>query len=153
MKLKKANSYALHALMYMVRHATQQPLTLQAIAKAEGIPYRQLASLFQLLSDAGIVQNATSQQGGYEFARSPSDVTLLEVLEHVEGHPLFQECFLKHADCSGTSKNCIIYAAWRGATESISKQLSEISIDKAAWGHPEHLMQQCCLCIENAEED
>ena len=153
MKLKKANSYALHALMYMVRHMTQSPLTLQAISKAEGIPYRQLVSLFRLLSDAGIVQNSTSQQGGYAFARPPSDVTLLEVFELVEGHALFQECFLKHTDCLGSTDNCAIYASWKQATQIISKKLSEISIDKAAWGHPEHFFEHCCLNNEGSEGD
>lgn len=151
MKLKRANSYALHALMYMVRHATQLPMTLQTISKAEGIPYRQLVSLFQMLSDAGIVVNATSQQGGYVFKRPPSEVTLLEVVELVEGHPLFVECFLNHADCAGTAESCLIYASWRQATQSISKILSEITIDKAAWGHPEHFLRHCCLGIEGFE--
>ena len=37
MKLKKATSYALHALMYMVRHLTQLPVNLEAISKTEGM--------------------------------------------------------------------------------------------------------------------
>jgi Rrf2 family protein len=153
MKLKRTNSYALHALMYMVRHVTQLPLTLQAIAKAEGIPYRQLVSLFRLLSEAGIVKTADSEPGGYVFKRPPSEVTLLELFELIEGHPLFEECFLKHADCSGTTYNCVIYASWRQATQSMSKKLSEITIDKAAWGHPEHFLQHCCIGIESPEEN
>ncbi|MHC4854880.1 MAG: RrF2 family transcriptional regulator [Planctomycetota bacterium] len=152
MKLKRANSYALHALMYMVRHTTQLPLTLQAISKAEGIPYRQLVTLFRLFSEAGIVEHTGSDPGGVVFKRSPAEVSLLEVLEIVEGHPLFDECFLKHTDCPGTAENCIIFASWQQATQSLAKKLSEVSIDKAAWGHPEHFFQNCCLSIENAEE-
>lgn len=151
MKLKRANSYALHALMYMARHSTQLPLTLQAIAKAEGIPYRQLTTLFHALTEAGIV--TVAEPGGYVFKRAPSQVSLLELFELVEGHPLFEECFLKHADCPGTTDNCIIYASWKQATQMISKTLSEISIDKAAWGHPEHFFQRCCVGIETAEEN
>ncbi len=55
MKVKKATAYALHALMYMVRHATQLPVTTTTIAKGEGIPSEYLAKIFQKLSKAHIV--------------------------------------------------------------------------------------------------
>jgi Rrf2 family protein len=153
MKLKRTNAYALHALMYMVRHTTHLPLTLHAISKAEGIPYRQLVSIFHLLSNAGIVKTAASDQGGYVFKRAPSDVTLLELFELVEGLPLFAECLLKHSDCSGTAENCGIYTSWRQATQSLSRKLSEITIEKAAWGHPEHFLHHGCLDIEGPAEN
>ena len=138
MKIKQTNSYALHALMYMVRHATQLPVTLHAISKAEGIPYRQLVSIFKLLSEAGIVKNADNSQSGYVFARPPAKVSLLELFELIEGEPIFEECFMKHCDCKATAENYNLYAAWEKATASISRQLSEITIENAAWGHPEH---------------
>jgi Rrf2 family protein len=152
MKLKRTNAYALHALMYMVRHMTQLPVTIQTISKAEGIPYRQLVNLFHVLADGGMVKNTGSEQAGYVFDKSPSEVTLLEVLELVEGQPVFEECFLKHCDCAGTSDNCGIYASWKKATRSLSKMLSEITIEKAAWGHPEHYFQECCLGTEESKQ-
>jgi Rrf2 family protein len=152
MKLKRTNAYALHALMYMVRHMTQLPVTVHAISKAEGIPYRQLVNLFHLLTDAEIVKNTGSEQAGYVFERSPSEVTLLELFELVEGQPLFDECFLKHCDCAGTPDNCGIYASWRQSTRALSKMLSEITLEKAAWGHPEHFFQQCRLSTEGPKQ-
>ena len=50
MKVKKATSYGLHALMYMVRHVTQLPVTTNTIAKGEGIPHEYLAKIFQKLT-------------------------------------------------------------------------------------------------------
>ena len=152
MKIKRANSYALHALMYMVRHVTQLPVTVHTISKAERIPYRQLVNLFHLLADAEIVKNTGSEQSGYVFGRPPSEVTLLELFELVEGQPLFEECFLKHCDCSGTPDNCGIYASWKQATQFLSKMLSKITLEKAAWGHPEHFFQQCRLSTEDSKQ-
>lgn len=138
MKIKQANSYALHALMYMVRHSTQLPVTIQAISKAERIPYRQLVGLFRLMAEAGIVKKTNSAQSGYVFGRLPSEVTLLELIELIEGGPVFGECFMKHCDCRATHENCRIYAAWKRATASVTRQLAETTIEGAAWGHPEH---------------
>ena len=138
MKIKQANSYALHALMYMVRHATQLPVTAHAISKAEGIPYRQLANIFKLLAEAGIVKMTDNGHAGYVFAKPPSQVTLLELFQLIEGEPIFDECFMKHCDCKATPEDCSIYDAWKKATASVARKLSEITIEKAAWAHPEH---------------
>ncbi|MDH4203212.1 MAG: Rrf2 family transcriptional regulator [Phycisphaerae bacterium] len=138
MKIKQANSYAMHALMYMVRHITQGPVTIWTIAKAENIPYRQLVSIFKLLTNAGIVKPADSGKSGYVFARPPGKVSLLELFQLVEGEPVFDECFMKHCDCQATADSCEIYATWKKATASVERQLSEITIESVAWGHPEH---------------
>ena len=138
MKIKQANSYALHALMYMVRHMTQGPTTVQAIAKAESIPYRQLVPIFKQLTEAGIVKASDTVQSGYVFAKPPVTISLLELFELIEGEPIFNECFMKHCDCKENVKDCVIYASWKKATAAVTRQLSEISIESAAWGHPEH---------------
>ncbi|MHC4997959.1 MAG: hypothetical protein ACYTEM_02880, partial [Planctomycetota bacterium] len=62
-------------------------------------------------------------------------------------------CFLKHCDCAGTSDNCEIYAAWKKATQPLSKKLSETTIEQSAWGHPEHYCQECCLNAEDAKKN
>ena len=128
----------MHALMFMVRHITQGPVTIQAIAKAERIPYRQLVGIFKLLSEAGIVKTSDTVQSGYVFARPPSQISLLEIFERIEGKPIFEECFMKHCECEASVKTCKIYASWKKATASVQRQLSEITIESAAWSHPEH---------------
>jgi Rrf2 family protein len=138
MKIKQSNSYALHALMYMVRHSTQGSVTIQTIAKAEGIPYRQLVSIFQTLSEAGIVRTAPTGQSGYVFAKPPSKISLYELIELLEGEPIFDECFMNHCDCKISSDQCQIYALWKQATATIAKKLSEITLETVTWGHPEH---------------
>lgn len=138
MKLKPANSYALHALMYMVRHATQLPVTVHAISKAERIPYRQLMGIFSRLAEAGMVKNDSSSKSGYVFARPPSGISLLELFEAIEEEPIFGECFIKHCECSATPAECKIYASWKEATAAIAQKLSRISVENATWGHPEH---------------
>ncbi len=141
MKLKKANSYVLHALMYMVRHATQLPITAHAIAKAEGIPYRQLVTLFGKLTKAGILKNVAERKG-YVFEKSPGDIVLLEIFELVEGTPLFQECFMDYYDCGAPHDHCLLYELWRQSTVSLEKKLAETTLEDAAWGHPEHYFER-----------
>ncbi len=138
MKVSKAAAYAMHALMYMVRHITQLPVTTAVIAKAEGIPPGYLAKIFQQLVRARFVRAVRGKKRGYVFARPPEEISLLELFEVIEHGPLFDDCLLKHCRCGGTLDNCCIYAQWHGATRKINKLLEETSVVTAAWNHPEH---------------
>jgi Rrf2 family protein len=138
MKVSQATAYALHAMMYMVRHITQLPATTSTIAKAEGIPPGYLAKVFQRLVKARLVRSVRGQKRGYVFVRPPEEISLLELFEVVEGGPLFEDCLLRHCECSGTPENCCIYAQWVSATREINKLLAETSVVTAAWNHPQH---------------
>ena len=138
MKIKKSAAYALHALMYMVRHKTQLPVTTRTIAKAEGIPADYLAKVFQKLKKASFVKSVKGNQKGYVFGKSPEEITLLELIEAIEGGSLFNECFMKHCICGGTKSNCRIYSIWIDSTRHVVKVLEETTVESAAWSHPEH---------------
>ena len=138
MKVKKATAYALHALMYMVRHITQLPVTTNAIAKGEGIPPEYLAKIFQQLAKAQIVKGVKGRKKGHVFARPPEDISLLEVINSIEGESVFDDCPIKHCQCGGTPQNCYIYAQWINATKKIRTIFDETSLTSVAWNHPEH---------------
>ncbi len=138
MKITRSSSYALHALMYMVRHSTQLPATTVTIAKAEGIPSDYLAKIFQQLVKAQFVQAVRGKSRGYVFARPPEQISLLELFEVTEGATLFDDCFLKHCECDGTPENCRIFSVWAHATRQIKELLAQTSVAAAAWSHPEH---------------
>ncbi|MDT8301497.1 MAG: Rrf2 family transcriptional regulator [Sedimentisphaerales bacterium] len=138
MKVKKATAYALHALMYMVRHATQLPITTNTIAKGEGIPTEYLAKIFQRLSQANIVKGVKGRKKGHVFARSPEEISLLEIINSIEGESLFDDCPIRHCQCGGTLQNCHIYAQWISATRKINALFKETSLATVAWNHPEH---------------
>ncbi|OHB62029.1 MAG: hypothetical protein A2168_08380 [Planctomycetes bacterium RBG_13_50_24] len=138
MKVKKSAAYALHALMYMVRHSTQLPATTDIIAKAEGIPSNYLAKIFQQLVKARFVKAVKTKNRGYVFARAPEEISLLELFEVMEGGPLFDDCFLRHCQCGGTQENCRIFSVWTDATKGVKEILEETTVAAAAWSHPEH---------------
>ncbi|MBC8468681.1 MAG: Rrf2 family transcriptional regulator [Planctomycetes bacterium] len=138
MKVKKATAYALHALMYMVRHATQLPITTNTIAKGEGIPPEYLAKIFQRLSKAHIVNGIKGRKKGHIFARPPEEISLLEIINSIEGESLFDDCPIRHCQCAGTPQNCHIYAQWISATREINALFEETSLATVAWNHPEH---------------
>ena len=138
MKFTKSTAYALHALMYMVRHITQLPLSIEGIAKGEGIPEGELTKLYAKLVKAGLVKIVKGRPRRYVFAMDPEQISLLDLFEAIEGGPLFDDCLLQHCDCNGTTENCLIYAQWHEATQKMKNAFARTSLEKAAWTHPEH---------------
>jgi Rrf2 family protein len=138
MRLSIKTAYSLHALMHMVRHVTQLPISGGAIAKAEGIPATTLSKLLQDLAKAGIVKAEKGRNKGYVFARPPEEISLLEILELTEGGDPFEECPLKHCACGGTPKTCEIYEQWHSLSQRMAQLFAMTSLAAIAWHHPEH---------------
>jgi len=151
MKVSKSASYALHALMYMVRHITDLPVTTETIAKAEGIPASYLAKLSQRLVKAGFIKSVTGRKRGYKFARPPEEISLLELFEAIEGHSLFEDCLLRNCACGGTPDNCRIYSLWISTTRKIKELLADTSVEAAAWNHPEHRFDELPLVEQSLD--
>lgn len=141
MRLSKRAGYALHALMDMVRHLTQLPAYSGTIARAEGIPERQLPPILRQMVQAGLVRVVPGRRKRYLLARAPEQISLLQLFESVEGRPLFDDCLLKHWPCAGTPENCSICKHWCEATRCLSKTLTEATLASVSWSPSEH---PCC---------
>ena len=77
--------YAVRALSELARRGSSQPVPIGEIARAREIPVQFLEGLFASLRRAGILQSQRGVKGGYLFARAPDLVTVLEVVELLEG--------------------------------------------------------------------
>jgi Rrf2 family transcriptional regulator, cysteine metabolism repressor len=77
--------YAVSALVELARTGGSAPVPIGEIAKRRNIPVQFLESLFATLRRAGILQSQRGVRGGYTFARPPAEITVLEVVELLEG--------------------------------------------------------------------
>ncbi len=77
--------YALRALTELVRAGGSAPVPIGEIARRRDIPVQFLEGLFATLRRAGVLHSQRGVKGGYSFARPPEEVTVLEVVELLEG--------------------------------------------------------------------
>ena len=77
--------YAVRALAELARRGGSSPVPIGEIARTRDIPVQFLEGLFASLRRAGILQSQRGVKGGYSFARPPSEITVLEVVELLEG--------------------------------------------------------------------
>jgi len=85
MKLTRASNYALQALAYLVDQPQDKSVASHIIAESEGIPERFLLKVLQPLVSVGVLRSIKGPNGGYRLARTPKQITLLEVVQAVDG--------------------------------------------------------------------
>src|ERR671939_1219667 len=77
--------YALRALAELGRAGDAAPVPIGELARRRDIPVQFLEQLFALLRRAGVLRSQRGVKGGYSFARDPASVTVLEVVELLDG--------------------------------------------------------------------
>jgi Rrf2 family protein len=85
MKLSRASSYALQAVAFMAAKKSEDPVASHLIAQARGIPERFLLKVLKPLVSARVLRSVKGPNGGYQLAKPANHITMLEVVEAVEG--------------------------------------------------------------------
>lgn len=77
--------YALQALTELGRSGGTQPVPIAELARRRDIPVQFLEQLFAVLRRAGVLRSQRGVKGGYLFAREPRTITVLEIVELLDG--------------------------------------------------------------------
>lgn len=125
--------YAIHSLLWLVDPASGQPSS-RDLAELQGISASFVAKIFPKLEKAGIVIAAEGMRGGYRLARAPAEISVLDIVDAVEGRkPLF-ECqeirdrcavFDDSAPTWATEGVCAIHATMLRAEKAMRKSLAQ----------------------------
>lgn len=93
--------YGLHCLLLLARPLAE-PASSRDLAELQGISTSFLAKIFPKLERAGIVKASAGIRGGYQLARPPEQITVLDVVDAIQGtKPLF--------DCQQIRGGCTLY--------------------------------------------
>ena len=85
LSITSKSPYALRALAELARAGGDGPVPIGELARRRDIPVQFLEQLFAVLRRGGILRSQRGVKGGYSFAREPSDVTVLEIVELLDG--------------------------------------------------------------------
>jgi Rrf2 family protein len=130
MKLSHASSYAVQALVSLVAQEGGGVLTSHHAAEAHGLPELFLTKVLRSLVGAGILYSRKGPHGGYGLARPAARITLLEVVEAVDG-PLRGQ--FPHIQGKGTEAlEGRIREVWDQVTGQTRKQLGQVTLAQLA---------------------
>jgi Rrf2 family protein len=92
--------YGVRVMVELARRAGEDPIPLAEIAEHDGLPLAYLEHLVARLRKAGLVDSRRGSRGGYLLARSPTKITMAEVVEALEGSIAPIECISQGPDGS-----------------------------------------------------
>ena len=85
--------YGVRLMVELGRQADRGPVSLTSVAEVENLPLSYMEHLVARLKQAGLVDSTRGARGGYTLGREPSGITMLEVVEALEGPIVPMECF------------------------------------------------------------
>jgi len=123
MKLTRGGEYGIRGVMYLAQHDDGKVSMLSTIAKAQDVPPRFLAKIFQALAKAGVVKSHRGAKGGFSLGRPASEITMKDVIEAIEGPICLNLCLITEGECS-RDKICPAHAIWEEAQGKMMDVLS-----------------------------
>ncbi len=111
MQITRQADYALRAMLYLARLEPTQRAATSQIADEQHIPPSFLAKIISQLSIAGLIHTSRGARGGVSLARSPEEVTILEVVEAIDGPISLNECTHSAGACT-FGETCPLRPLW-----------------------------------------
>ncbi|HIJ52651.1 MAG TPA: Rrf2 family transcriptional regulator [Planctomycetes bacterium] len=131
--LRRNTDYALRAIVNLAAHYGNEPVSTRTIAVQEDISYQLACKLMQKLQNARFVKSCMGPKGGFVLGRKPSKISLLEVIEAIQGPISLNRCLLSVNACP-KQKGCTVRAKLVGLQECIYEYLSGITLDELLQG-------------------
>ena len=131
MRLTAKSEYGVLAVIDLACTYGSGPVSARQIAERRGIPPRFLEQLFVSLRRAGIVTAVRGAHGGFTLTRPPAEITVLDVVEALEGPLQSSVCDQEHSGCT-KSASCAAAPVWARATDALRDVFASSTLDSLA---------------------
>jgi Rrf2 family protein len=126
MQITRQADYALRAVLHLAQLEPEQRAATSKIAKEQKIPPSFLAKIISQLSIAGIISTSRGARGGVSLARAPEDISILEVVEAIDGPIALNPCTLNPNTCI-FSEDCVLRPVWCEVQADLVQRLGDTS--------------------------
>lgn len=143
LELTRRGDYAVRAMLALARAQAESGgppdgdgrLSVARIAASEAIPPPILPSVMCSLTRAGLVAARTGRTGGYRLARRADGISLLEIIEAIEGDTRRRTCILRGGPCARDGV-CDVHAVFGAAQDALRGQLAAASLESLPTSSP-----------------
>lgn len=131
MRLTRAGEYAVRCALYLAMQPDEGDISRRQVSQAMKVPLHFLGKIAQQLAHAGIIQITKGAKGGYRLARPAKEVSLLQIVEAVEGPFSLNLCLINHDSCDRTGF-CPVHEVWQEAQAGLQKTLGKANLASLA---------------------
>jgi Rrf2 family protein len=129
MQITRQADYAVRAVAYLAQRGCSRPIATAEIGRQQHIPLTFLAKIMSQLSAAGIVHTLRGAHGGVSLGRPASDISLLDIVETIDGPMLLNECVADPSQCP-LGQDCAVHTVWCQAQADLVGRLSRTTMAK-----------------------
>lgn len=143
MDISRKTDYALRMLTALVREPSGV-ISVRTAADANGVPYSFARSIQRDLAEAGIVESLRGARGGMRLVSAPSRVTLLSIVEAMQGPLVLSACESSGPECSACPRmaSCHLNPIWVGAQELLESYLGSVTLEDIVRGRAKPVVDE-----------
>lgn len=124
MRMSSQVEYGLRAMLDIATHGNENPVQARDIHQRQQIDEHFISQILLMLRRAGLIESLRGRQGGHRLARSPEQITLLEIIEAVEGCDDSHERPLNNAVVDAS----VVRDMWQTAREQARQMLVNVTL-------------------------
>lgn len=128
MMISTRGRYALRILVDLAEHRAETYVTLRELAERQEISEKYLESIVKELVRAGILEGLRGKGGGYRLGRDPERISVLEVLERMEGTLAPVACLEAGGRPCHRAAVCRTLPLWQGLDEVVRAYLGQFTL-------------------------
>lgn len=131
MELTRKGEYAIRGIVYLAAQPEDKVCLLSDIAAAVEVPATFLAKIFQQFSKIGLVKSYRGTGGGFVLGRPSDKITMLEVVEAVEGPIIPNRCVVSPGECARDAF-CNVHPVWKRVQDKVRDVLAGVTLKDLA---------------------
>jgi Rrf2 family protein len=124
MQITRQADYAVRAMVYLAQLEPNKKAATGRIAQEKGIPPSFLAKIVSQLNVAGLLQTSRGAKGGVSLAKKAEEISLLDVVEAIDGPILLNDCVGETSTCN-QDDDCPLKPVWCDAQKMLVEHLSK----------------------------
>jgi Rrf2 family protein len=128
--LTKRADYAIRTVLALARPPSNERRSVRQVGADQQIPVRFLSQVMGDLVRAGLVEATVGRSGGYRLAKPPTEISLLDVVEAVEGDSRRRVCILRSGPCA-LDGECDVHAVFAAAQDDVLRRLRSTTVTEA----------------------
>ena len=123
MQITRQADYAVRAVLYLAERGLTARVPTAEIGRDQRIPVTFLAKIMAQLSSAGIVRSTRGAHGGITLGRPANEISLLDIVEAIDGPMLLNECVGDASQCQ-LGERCPVHTVWCQAQSDLVNRLA-----------------------------
>ena len=135
--VRRNTDYAARLMVHLAKHYGSGPISTRAAATQEQVPYQLACKLMQKLNNVKLVASCMGPKGGFELGNEPSKISLLEIVEAIQGPISMNRCVMNKDACS-RKKFCTVRQKLIDIQKNMTRDLASITLDELIREHKDN---------------